>query len=76
MEKMYDLIELHGHKYVVCENERPDADFMGTRKALCGVLKRRQSLAGFIFARKERIKMLDAENEKIKLPRNKQNFKK
>ena len=76
MEKNYDLIELHGHKYVVCENKRPDANFMKTEKALCGVLKKRQSLNGFIMARKERIAMLDAENENIKLPRNKQNSKK
>lgn len=75
MEKNYKLIELHGRHYVVCNNKRPDANFMKTEKALCGVLKRRQSLAGFVFARKERIAMLDAENEKIKLPRNKQNSK-
>lgn len=64
--KLYKVIEVKNRKLVVCNNDRPDANFMKTGMAFCGYLKPGQSLDEFKAERVRRIKYFSIENYKLK----------
>ena len=55
MKKFYTSVEINGYLHVLCDSEI-GGNYKGTGKALCGILKKGESLNGFQKKRDERIK--------------------
>lgn len=58
MSKIYDTVISHGRKHVICEAKDRSGylapNYLGTKRALCGVLLRGQTLENWLEQRRSR----------------------
>ena len=61
MDKKYSIITVRGYEHVVCDTFHkrtnwPEANYLGTGKALCGVIKKGQSFENWLKKRNHKKK--------------------